>query len=675
MEDKLLLTYSLLAHLKETSYNPTGSLIDIFVPIAKKALSEYSNERGLTEIKGKSFSEIQTKILEIFGLEIPLPVLDVILKQIKKEINNESVFCIYGDGSFIIKTYIFTDLETQIEEEKNNIEILEEDFKVFCKISKTEFDFNELQTFILAQKVDLFSDKNSSYLDLNYTIPKYINLKFNDVKIFKIIINIYLGGIISSYLTLKITKKVTNAELLLDTNFFISLIDLNTEDSYNICNQLYKICTGLGFRFTMLYSTIEQIRILLNTRINDFASKDLIGTVRCADIFNACIRRNIDKTHLERTKDSIPKLIQEFGIVIIHEAQIKEIVEKALKSQTYKELKEKRNNDISALNDAVAELYVMQKRGKYIHEFSDVNCWFLHNSFNTFYYSQNYKIHERMSISANELLVLIWLSNPSQINSQDIYRFARGGLASYVTKYRRSKMPNTDTIRAIKKRADKAQEQGEVEEKDIYRICVRMSEGHLTQEDAIDMTESSDSEFAIKLIKYSKEEEENSESLLNQIKEKDEIIDQQQIDITKLKIQIEELKTDNTKKEEDNSNIKLRLHEIELDRYITKRDSFVDNILIQQKKNYRNIVAGYFCFILTVTLLWFVNNFHVQLISHLISLIFAFVLVILYPIIPWFINHSKIFDGFKYLFNKSFRDDLRVKTEQKYEEQNPKPKK
>jgi len=671
MIDKLVLTYSLLGHLKETSQNPAASLIDIFVPIAKKALSEYSKERGLTEIKGKSFCEIQVKIQEIFGLEIPLPVLDEILNQIQKEINDESVFCIYGDGSFIIKSYIFSDLESQIEEEKNNIHILEKDYEAFCVRTNIVYNFEDLETFIFAQKVDLFSDMNSSYLDLNYAIPKYISLKFEDEPTFKIITNIYLGGIISSYLTLKISKKVTNTELLLDTNFFISLINLNTEEANNICNQLFKICKEMGFRFTMLYSTVEQIRILLNTRIGDFASKDLIGTVRCADIFNACIRRELDKTQLERIKDSIPQLINDFGIVVIQEAQIKVIVDKAIKSKAYKELRDRRGNDLSALNDAVAEIYVMQKRGKCVQEFSDVDCWFLHNSFNTFYYSQNRKVYDRMSISANELLVLLWLSNPSQLNTEDTFKFAKGGLSSYVTKYRRSKMPTIDTIRAIKKRADQAAEQGEIEEKDIYRMCIRMSEASLTKEDALEMTESSNEKFVNKIVELSKEDSVINGNLLKEIQEKKSIIDKQQNSIVKLEDQIEKLELERKQKEDYSKNIKIRLLDIEQEQYITKRNNTIDETLkkIKKKSSYR--ILGYLCFIVIISILWFINSYYANLLPQVLSSISAFILVVLFPIIPWFFNYKELANGLKFIFSKSVQKRIKEEEEKRYEELYP----
>ena len=60
MEDKLLMTYALLSHLKETHKSDTGSLINIFEPIVKKAIVEYAEEKGNSTVMGKNISEIQT---------------------------------------------------------------------------------------------------------------------------------------------------------------------------------------------------------------------------------------------------------------------------------------------------------------------------------------------------------------------------------------------------------------------------------------------------------------------------------------------------------------------------------------------------------------------------------------------------------------------------------------
>jgi len=509
--EKLLSTYALLGYLKETSPSK-AAITELYIPIVKKAMSEYASEKGETEYKGRSLSEISLKIKSIFDLDIPLPILAKIMESIRNEINDENIFALYRDGAFIIKSYVFESIDEIIENEKEDIKRLQQDYQTYCNANGFKFDFEELKQFILTQQIELFTDKRSELLNVDYYVPKYVLERLNNESIFKVMSNIYLGSIIASYLEQNITKKVTETELLLDTNFFISLIDLNTEDSHHTCSQLFSLCKQLGYRFTMLNSTVNQIRILLSNRINDFASRDFIGSVRCADVFNACIRKNLDKTKLERIKDNIQRLIEERGIVIIHDAQIKVLIEKAKKSQEYKDLLQKRKNVESALNDTVAKLYVENKRGQNIREFVDVKCWFLHNSFSPYDYSYGRKIHERYLISANELLVLLWLSSPAQGQQIKISDVTRGGLASYITKYRRSKMPTRDTLKVIKKRVDDAMSYGLITEKDTFNLCIRMAEGHLTQEqvdESLIPDTITNEQFATKLKDYTNEVEGN----------------------------------------------------------------------------------------------------------------------------------------------------------------------
>jgi hypothetical protein len=102
MENKTIVTYSLLTHLKETKFSNHSSIAEIFFPIVKKAIVEYSKERGNIDVKGRNISEIQIKIIEFFGIDIPLGVLDFILLQIQKEISDNNTFAYYQDKSFII---------------------------------------------------------------------------------------------------------------------------------------------------------------------------------------------------------------------------------------------------------------------------------------------------------------------------------------------------------------------------------------------------------------------------------------------------------------------------------------------------------------------------------------------------------------------------------------------
>lgn len=155
MDKKLIVTYAVLAYLKETSNSSRTSIFDIYIPLIKKGLSVFSEENNLIQIMGRSFSEIQTKIFNVFGLSIPIPVLARALKTIEKQIDDENIFKINNDHSFIIKSYIFSDIDEVISGEKNDIHILEEDFKTFCNDSIIPFE--ELIAFIKAQEIDLFT--------------------------------------------------------------------------------------------------------------------------------------------------------------------------------------------------------------------------------------------------------------------------------------------------------------------------------------------------------------------------------------------------------------------------------------------------------------------------------------------------------------------------------------
>lgn len=58
MENKTIITYSLLTHLKEKNYSNQSSIAEIFFPIVKKAIVEYSKERGNINVLGRNISEI-----------------------------------------------------------------------------------------------------------------------------------------------------------------------------------------------------------------------------------------------------------------------------------------------------------------------------------------------------------------------------------------------------------------------------------------------------------------------------------------------------------------------------------------------------------------------------------------------------------------------------------------
>lgn len=626
--DKLLATYSLLGYLKETS-SSKAAITELYSPLVKKALSQYASEHGLLEYKGRSLKEISDKVFSIFDIKIPLPILGKILEAIEQEIDDKNVFALYKDGAFIIKSYVFNSIDELFELEKQNIELLETDYKSYCVDNGYDYNFEELKTFILAQQIELFTDSKSDLLDLNYFVPKYVSIKMQDSSILSVMSKIYLGSIIESYLKQNITKKVTDVELLLDTNFFISLINLNTEDAYHTCNQVYDLCRQLGYKFTMLYSTYDQIQVLLSNRISDFANKDYIGAVKCADVFSACIRRNIDKTALERIKDNVYKMIEDKGIVIIKEAQIKDIVEKASKSKEYKDLIQSRqNNRESALNDVVARYYVEKKRGQNVKEFVDARCWFLHNSYSPYDFSYGKRIHDRYLISANELLVLLWLSNPAQGQNVSISDITKGGLASYVTKYRRSKMPTRETLKKIKKRADDALAIGNITERDSFNLCIRMAEGHLTQnevDESLLADNVTDEKFAEKLKEYTNEVEKGKQKQKRHAEAK-----------------IKNLKKTIGKKDDQIQSLNKRLETLEKEKYQKEKEEFVANGWKQVKRDTWITIA----LAMIICIFWCANEFYSKQLPTVWASAIAIASFIGTTFLVLFIDKTKVKDYF-----------------------------
>ena len=317
---------------------------------------------------------------------------------------------------------------------------------------------------------------------------------------YKTICDIYLGGIITSYLSFTITERVMDTELLLDTNFYISLCNLNTEESYETCKQLFETARNLGFRFSILQRTIEQIRILLTNRIKNFECRSSRAAWDESDIHAACVRRGMNSSSdLQLYKDGIMNDLASKGINVINDTMIRPDIEKASKSEEYRSLKVIRRNSESALNDVIAQTYVEHKRSsKKIAEFSDVNCWFLTNSTSFNKHELEIPVWQRKSINAADLLLLLWYANPSLDLGNTTSMLAMSSLSANILRYRSEKGPTAKIVDEIQHRVAKLQTNGLVTQEAIAKLCIRMSEGCIDETEANRLVSMPTSEF----IKY-----------------------------------------------------------------------------------------------------------------------------------------------------------------------------
>lgn len=532
--ENLLATYSLLALIRENSKEECDkSILNVFLPILKETLNRMLQKVGF-ELKGKDYTEIQSKAEEEFGLKIPIPVLETLMLEIAR--NSSVHFVLNKDHSFIIKTPFESQVGMDYKQQKKRIRKLEKNYKLYCEGLGVEGRFEELVAFIQDQKNRIFENKPSDIYGQGYYVSKYVysKLKKKDEN-YNTICDLYLGGVIASYFQFQIKERIVDTELLIDTNFYISLINLNTEEAYESCKQLFDLTIAMGYRYSILETTIEQIKILLSKRVDKINEKGLLASLNVADVLSACDRRNLTKTDLERYKDNLLDDLATKGINIIYNSQIRNLIDKTEKSRDLRTLTKLRGNRDSAFNDLLAQEYVaFRRKDKAIAEFNDVNCWFLNNSFSVNWKEKDVPVWKRISITASDLLVLLWLANPSNMVGKNKDMLALTSLSANVVNYRSKRYPSGKVVGKLQDKIARLQLQGGISNSAVAKLCIRMAEGAIGQTEAEQLLILSSSDLKAHIEEFSKmddsyvqksneleRKEEEYEQLLSLSKEKD----------------------------------------------------------------------------------------------------------------------------------------------------------
>jgi len=523
--ENLLATYSLLALIRENSKEECDkSILNVFLPILKETLNRMLQKVEF-ELKGKDYTEIQSKAEEEFGLKIPIPVLETLMLEIAR--NSSVHFVLNKDHSFIIKTPFESQVGMDYKQQKKRIRKLEKNYKLYCEGLGVEGRFEELVAFIQDQKNRIFENKPSDIYGQGYYVSKYVysKLKKKDEN-YNTICDLYLGGVIASYFQFQIKERIVDTELLIDTNFYISLINLNTEEAYESCKQLFDLTIAMGYRYSILETTIEQIKILLSKRVDKINEKGLLASLNVADVLSACDRRNLTKTDLERYKDNLLDDLATKGINIIYNSQIRNLIDKTEKSRDLRTLTKLRGNRDSAFNDLLAQEYVaFRRKDKAIAEFNDVNCWFLNNSFSVNWKEKDVPVWKRISITASDLLVLLWLANPSNMVGKNKDMLALTSLSANVVNYRSKRYPSGKVVGKLQDKIARLQLQGGISNSVVAKLCIRMAEGAIGQTEAEQLLILSSSDLKAHIEEFSKMDDSYVQKS-NELERKEEEYDQ-----------------------------------------------------------------------------------------------------------------------------------------------------
>lgn len=454
--------------------------------------------------KGKNISEIKAVTDKLYSIDFPIPVLKKILTEIAKECNDseKTNFILHNDGAFSMNQFIFTDYEELIESQNAEIFELEEYFRQFCetselKINNTEslFLFIEKNKFTLSKYISHKQHSNGH----DYTAEaQFVNFFKNIPSIYDKIKNIYLGSIIAGYIEYNSDEAEREIELLFDTNFLVGLIDLNTPESTHTCRTLLDIAKQQKFKIRVLIDTIEETKSLLDAKAEFYDKSFLQKKINPEDVYNACDRRNLNKSDLERIADNLENEIAKFGISIIYHTE--KLRNEARFTEEYRMFENLRNTKKAALHDATAILYINKTRKYKIKEFDSVNAWFVNNSVSVdgdnIFLKNGFQPE---SIKADDLLNILWLSNP-QINKKiEGVDLAEIGLTSVISLTLNSNLPKSKIIRELDDNIHKYAKE-EISDTDIIRVATRITNKQLRDIEVLnELAETDKAEFVKRL--------------------------------------------------------------------------------------------------------------------------------------------------------------------------------
>ena len=632
MNREKAITYSLLAHIRNTATLVNGPL-DIFVPLIKRAISKMNNDKIFN---GESISEINNYSKNLYDIDFPIAVLRSILSIISLEVseNEHGAFILNDDNSFSIANYTFTEFDESVRKRKTEIKRLEELFQDFCGKSELEIkDSTSIFTFLEKNKLSLskYLSNSEEHNGQSYLAEvQFVNYFKSIPTVYELLKSLYLGSILSEYLEYIPSDVQMDVELLLDTNFIISLLDLNTSESTHTCNTLIVIAKQQGYKLTILKETIDEIKCLLVRKAEGLNKSFLVKSIYTEDIYNACERRGLTKMDLERIIDNIEVKILKYGI---NKATNTEQIKKdALESSDYAYYKSKRTSDISAKHDSIAAYYVKEKRGhKRIKDFVDVNCWFVNNAISRGFDKNSFeKAFQPEIIKADDLLSILWLSNPKVSQLIPSGDMADIGLSSLVSMTFTESLPKTSIIKEFEENIQKYGKE-DISPKDIIRLATRIADKQLIDIEELNKIASKDQELFVQKL----EEEANKQEVIETARTEvlSSIVDKFKEEIENF----EEIKKTRAEKDKTITDLGIQLEAF-------KKLSMEDEIKKWQMKSRIVLLTMSFLFFPTVL---YIFLYHAYLLDYdymkagatVISFIYAFFIKLLYD---RHFNHSNI---------------------------------
>jgi hypothetical protein len=648
MNNKKVAAFSLLAHINDNNIG-IRSFQDIFIPIVKSALCKMNNE-GVKS--GQSITEIKGQVDKIFALDIPIPILRNLLVIVSNDVekNPDNQFILHKDGAFQMNKYLFADYEEELAQKESEIDEVDKIYKAYLTSNgldpKTEpsiFDYIDLNRTNLSK---FFAYKKDTPLEIEYVHQaNFINSIKPNKKIYDILRRVYLGSIIAAYLEVEIGEVKNKTELLLDTNFILGLLDLNSTEATHTCRKISVICDKLGFTKSILPFTIEEIELLIEKKASQLENAFFQGYLDPESIYNAAKRRNLSKTQLQQIAKNLSDIIsKEYKINVVgNDTKFRNLAKYQYVKiyEFYKRLRG--DHGFSALHDTTAIAYVKEKRGKPIKgDLMKANCWFVTNT--PFRLAlPEYTEYLPEIIRAEEILNFLWLSNPSVtafINSSELSSLGLTRLVSTTISY---SLPSPKVLRDLDDNFN-AYGGTAITADDTIMVAAMIAKKRIDRPDELNKIalQSPDS-FISKVKDFAdqgrREEKEMQEKLQKILERLDTIFDRQQKEKKQSTIEThvttsvsEQPKPDAEKQELQISNQRLRARLIAAAVIIVSMiwwafDHLIAMPLLSQQPNYHHLKVVGQLLIITLTSAIFFKTYRASWITTTVALTICLVML------------------------------------------------
>lgn len=423
MNENNIVTYSFMSALLSGG----GDIYTyVYLPLVKRAITTEATDGK----KNVSVDDLIYSMKQLYGLNIPSVIAQKLLKMIYKESSRKqkSDFSLSFDEKESVlsfESYAYNKKEKIYEKERRNTNKLQDEFQRFMSRENPDItEYPSFSEFIDKNKKSLsafFSGKKMSeieHLEKSY-LPhaQYLQaIERCDHTLYETAKSVYLGTLMATFLedAIDLNLKVLNrTRYFLDTQLILEAFDLQEEGRMNPVKELLKLIRQSGGIVGILDVTLDEIRNILKTAISRFSNE---GTDLVVD---ACKRRGKTVSWLVAfTAKLEERLINDLQIDIVpcSKAEVNEF----LNTEEYKKLARRWMKGNRAKHDAIAFLYVRNRRSMGVSSIQKVGYWFV--TANEDLYSFNSE--ERPNVGFPEIATpafltgILFLSNPSKsVNS------------------------------------------------------------------------------------------------------------------------------------------------------------------------------------------------------------------------------------------------------------------